>query len=374
MRPILENRVELRLLELFFILSFFSISYTYNVNILFSVVLLCYLIHQKNKYNITAIFILIVSLALPYLLLGEYRAVYRDLKTGIVFMPLFFLPLLKKSNFKLSSFFHFFMFLNASVVYIDFVLYFTIGKTIGNFTHTGILPRPCGLVEDSNFYCYLTLIYTFFIVQTERRLSKFYLISIFLSGSISAIITFFVLNFIYKKRHKFHWKTWLFGGVLIFSSYVFILLKAEEIIKFIQELDTSPFIKLKLHSMMLRLTVQSDAINYVMENGLIFGAGAGETLNILGRGINLHNGYLQLLFEMGPILFCVCFYMIFLCYKNLGNNFYIPLFFCVFLLGNILEVIYYPLLSFILFISYAKGQHGSIRFGIDRNMYQQQIC
>ena len=312
-------------------------------------------------------------LCLPYSILNDYRAVYRDFKTAIVFMPLFFLPLLKYSNYKISNTFHIFMTLNAAVVYIDFFLYFAVGKTIGNFTHTGILPRPCGLVEDSNFYSYLTLIYIFFLFHVDKHVHRFYVFSIFLSGSISAIITFFILKLIYRKNNNFNWKKWGFWGAIAFGGYILILLSASDIIKFINELDTSPFLKLKLHSMMLRLTVQSDAINYIVEHGLIFGAGAGETLNILGRGINLHNGYLQLLFEMGPILFCICFYMIFLCLKNLGNKFFVPLFCCLFILGNILEVIYFPLLSFILFISYSNGQQRNIRFSINRYLYQRPI-
>lgn len=345
------------LIEIFYILSFLSITYTYNINIAFSILVLFFMIAQKNKYNILIPLILILLLCVPYFILNDFRSVYRAIKTSIVFMPLFFLPVLRFTDYKISEVFHWFMFINASIVYIDFILYFAIGKTIGNFTSTGIFPRPCGLIEDSNFYCYLTIIYLFFLKYTDNQINKFYVISVFLSGSISAIITFFFLRFIYKINNNmnFEWKKWGLVGLFIFFIYIIILLNASNIILFIQELDAAPFIKLKLHSMMLRLTVQSDAINYIIEHGLIFGAGAGETLNIIGRGINLHNGYLQLLFEMGPILFFICIYFIFLCLKNLGSKFFVPLFFCLFLLGNILEVIYFPLLSFILFLSYAKN-------------------
>lgn len=366
--------IVVRLIELFYILSFFSITYTYNINIIFSIIIFFFLLKQKNTSNVYLIIILIIILCLPYAFLSDLRAAYRDLKTAIVFIPLFFLPLLKNTSYKLSNGFHLFMIVNAAIIYIDFILYFVLGKTIGNFTHTGGLPRPCGLIEDSNFYCYLTTIYIFFLFKTDKRLHKFYTISIILSGSISAICSLIILGAIYRKHRKnYSWNKWGIMGITIFVTYILVLCFASDIINYIKELDTAPFIKLKLHSMMNRLTVQSDAIHYIFQHGLVLGAGAGETINILGKGINLHNGYLQLLFEMGPILCAICFYMIYLCYKNLGCNYFVPLFICIFLLGNILEVIYFPLLSFILFISYADGQQRSIRFGFYRHLHKRTV-
>ena len=66
--------------------------------------------------------------------------------------------------------------------------------------------------------------------------------------------------------------------------------------------------------------------------------------------MNLHNSYLQMLLEMG--INCLLIVLVFgmWCYYYLDKHF-VLLFVALFLLGNVLEVFYFPLLSFILFLS-----------------------
>lgn len=371
---IARTRLTFRLIEIFYILSFFSLTYTYNINIVFSLILIPLLVTERNYKSVILLVLLILLLSAPYLIIHDARTSYRVIKTLSVFLPLLFLGSLKKLSFRLDSFFDGFMFINAAVVYIDFFLFFAIGRTIGHFTTTGIMPRPCGLIEDSNFYSYLMLIYIFYRKFAYGKLNKFLLFSILLSGSVSATFASIILILFYRNRHdfRFNWKKWGLCASLVFTIYIIILFNASNIINFIQSLDVHEFVKLKLTSMILRLTVQSDAIQHIIQQGLILGVGSGKTVELLGKGINLHNGYLQLFFEMGPILFIPCVFLIIICFKNLGHKFFIPIFFTVLLLGQMLEVIYFPLLSFILFISYTspyKQSNSEIRHLFCNNLY-----
>ena len=126
-----------------------------------------------------------------------------------------------------------------------------------------------------------------------------------LSGSLSAVSMMFFLLLFYKmrKNREFcsRWRYVLGSASLIFL-YFCIVSYSENIVDYIQQLDVNELVKLKSVSMTLRLQTQHEALTYLLNHDPLCGVGAGLTTQLMTKGINLHNGYLQLFFEMGALL------------------------------------------------------------------------
>lgn len=347
-----------RLLEIFYILSFFAFTYQYNINILYASLLFIFIPKQRNKSILVGTLAILSLLVVPYFIVHDSRASYRIVKTLAVFMPLFFIPVLERSRYRLSSLFHLFMVVNAWLVYVDFLLFFTTGRTIMHFTTTGILPRPCGLIEDSNFFSYLMVVYCIYRKRITGLYSKFLLGAVVLSGSLSAVSMMFFLLLFYKAHRTgklfSRWR-YVFGTALCIFLYFCVVLYAENIVDYIRQLDVNELVKFKSVSMILRLQTQHEALMYLLNHDPLCGVGAGLTTQLMTKGINLHNGYLQLLFEMGALLLVPTVVLIVSSIAFMRDTFYIPLFCVLLILGNILDIVYFPLLSFVFFVSFAPS-------------------
>jgi hypothetical protein len=137
--------------------------------------------------------------------------------------------------------------------------------------------------------------------------------------------------------------------IIIFCYYNLIVYAKE--LREIAILYEGFIVQNKLISLAIRFEGQVDILN-LMDNIKTFflGIGAGNTKTVIVTGANLHNSYLQIFLEMGFVFLITVLSFIGYFLFTLNKNFII-IFCVVFLLGNILEVVYYPLLSFIYFLS-----------------------
>ena len=140
-----------------------------------------------------------------YYVLYGIEGGFRILKTYTICLTFIILSQSKQEAEKIQILLkplHYFMTLSAWIVCIDFVLYWGGGHTIRNFTSSGLMPRPNGLMEDSNFYSYLMVCYIMYLKYTYGKSTKLFIISIFLSGSFSAIMILLLLLFFLQKNNN----------------------------------------------------------------------------------------------------------------------------------------------------------------------------
>ena len=171
------------LVEVFFILSFSFLSYKYNLYIVWGIIPFLFLTKKAIYKNAAFWVVVLTMLSFIYYYYSGFGSTFRTIKTMVVLLPFFFTNVLQREQYCLSKYFYFFMQLNAILVCVDFFLYFIVGRTIMNFTESGFLPRPCGLLEDSNFFSYLMLIYIYYYKWNYGHYNKLFITSLFLSGS-----------------------------------------------------------------------------------------------------------------------------------------------------------------------------------------------
>ena len=81
-----------RLLEIFYILSFFAFTYQYNINILYALLLFVFIPRQRNKPILICALAILSLLVVLYFIVHDGRAAYRIVKTLAAFrMPFFFI-------------------------------------------------------------------------------------------------------------------------------------------------------------------------------------------------------------------------------------------------------------------------------------------
>lgn len=358
------------LIELFFILGFFSFTYTYNIYILYGLILLPICLYKKQTtYIVLFLFFILLSLSIPYFFIHDGRASFRVLKTALIFLPLLILYSLKGIEFQLSGLFHGFMKVSAFLVILDFFLYFLIGRMLMGGTESDFLPRPIGLMEDSNFFSYLMLVYIFYLKKEGGTYNLFFIISLILSGSLAAISCFLILTLLFRfcNIEKLSQSKFIKYLVIIFTSICFIAyfniaFNYNNIMENVEVADMDGIEKVKFYSLMMRFGAQNEALMMIdSPSKIFFGIGAGNTKNLTEREMNLHNTYLQLFLEQGFVIFFFFALFIVILVTKIKNTYYVILFCLVFLLGTILEVFYYPLLSFIFFISYSTLRKNDVK-------------
>lgn len=91
-------------------------------------------------------------------------------------------------------------------------------------------------------------------------------------------------------------------------------------------------------------------IFYSQMIAILFGMDAGTTKEMNEYGLNLHNTYLQAFLEIGLIGLLTILGFFLIIFFNI-NILFLPFLSVIFLLGNILEVFYFPLLLFIFYLS-----------------------
>lgn len=357
------------LIELFLLLGFFRVTYTYNIYIFYGIAVLPFFLYKRQtNFLFLVLFFILLSLIVPYLFVHDSRSAFRVLKTAVIFLPVLALYSLKKFDFKLTKLFQNFMFLSALLVCIDFFLYFLTGRMLMGGTESGFLPRPRGLMEDSNFFSYLMLVYIFYLKDLNGKFNVFFVLSLFLSGSFAAILCFIVLalfgpfiNRFNDKRPVLLKNVTMFFTAVLFFFYFNIAFNYNRIMEGLGLENLDGVQQVKYASLMMRFGAQNEALMMLdSTDKIMFGIGAGNTKSLTERGMNLHNTYLQLFLEQGFFIFFIFFIFLVGMVLGIKNPYYVIVFCVIFMLGTILEVFYFPLLSFVFFISFITYQKKSI--------------
>jgi O-antigen ligase len=236
------------------------------------------------------------------------------------------------------------MMIAALLVCIDFVLYFITGTMIMGGTESGFLPRPRGLMEDSNFFSYLMLVYIFYLKKQEGRYNYLLVLSLILSGSLAAISCFLLLSLFYRftdhvklsKSKLIKYLTLIITGISFFV-YFNTAFNYNKIMENVEVSEMDGLEKVKFYSLMLRFGAQNEALMLIdSPSKILFGIGAGNTKNFTEREMNLHNTYLQLFLEQGLIVFVLFALLILLMALKIHDTYYVILFCVIFMLGTIL--------------------------------------
>ena len=348
-------------------MSFAYITYASNIYIIWGVMaLLPILCVTKQNSVIPFLFsACFLELILLYCVLYGIEGGFRILKTYTICLTFIILAQSECWSGKIQILLkplHYFMTLSAWIVCLDFVLFFGIGHTIMNFTSSGFMPRPNGLMEDSNFYSYLMVCYIMYLKYTYGKSTKLLITSIFLSGSFSAIMILLLLLLFYKKttinnlsRRMQKWKIWrvliIMSVLIIHFSYYMVVDHKNQIIDYIESVDMSPLLKVKAASMLRRFEAQEIAIHEINSSGkYLLGGGPGITRTLNDRNMNLHNTYYQMYVEVGGLLLVIVVSCLFCCMLDIKNISFLLLFGVMSLFGNMLEVFYAPILPFIYFL------------------------
>ena len=349
------------IIELFFLIGFVYITYKYNIYVLYGLLSCFFLFNKQSNRLYLSLFFLFSCLALLYFVMHDASSCFRCIKTMVVFLPFYFTSTLQKSQYNLSKIFDVFMTLNACLVCVDFFLYFLIGQTLFHAEVSGFMPRPCGLLEDSNFFSYLMLVYVLYLKWKSGRYKKICVLSLFFSGSFSAIITFLLLLLLLKikainENGGLKWRIVIIGTTITcMVCYDIVAIHSDTVLDFIYNFHGNDLLKVKLYSMSHRFDVVSNAFSE--NNNYWFGIGAGKTRSLSDIGLNLHNSLLQMILEMGFILFGVTLLVIVIMMCKIRDIRYLLLFCAILALSSVMETIYNPLLSFVYFLSFSK--HGS---------------
>lgn len=356
-----------KLLEFFFILGFTLLTYQSNIYIAFGILPLFFIWRQRIYVSIAYMIIILLLMQFLYYIFDGTNAVLRVIKTTVVLLPIYYTNFLEKTNYHLSDIFRWFMKINALLVIIDFILYFTIGHTIMELTVSGFMPRPCGLLEDSNFFSYLMLITIFYYRWRDGQYSKLFILSLFLSCSFSAIIVFLGLLFVFKfvnktSRCTFQIRVFIvLTAISIISIYDWIAIHPNQILTFISQLDLNDLIKVKMISMTHRFNTVSNAMQEIDTFfEVLMGIGAGKTRELSNGGFNLHNSFLQMFLEMGVVLSSIVIFALVYMVWHIRQTKYVILFCAMLILSSIMETFYNPLLSFVYYISFLNRNEKAI--------------
>jgi hypothetical protein len=113
---------------------------------MYCILVLSHKFHQKS-------FILLlcfIGLSAFYALFADINSSFRAIKTLLVFLPVILATSLY--NVRVSKVLHYFIFINAFFVYLDFATFYSMGFTLTRAAFSGYLLRLGGLMEDSNFF------------------------------------------------------------------------------------------------------------------------------------------------------------------------------------------------------------------------------
>lgn len=349
------------LYNVFFVLGFCILTYATNIYVIYAVgLLLClFFAGMPRQKGMAYLYIsLVVLLAVFYFFVHGGGASYRIFKTLTLIWLMFFIPMI--DGLKVTKLLHYFLLGNAVLVYIDVILYNTIGFSFTQGVDTYGYMRFSGVIEDSNFFSYMLFCYVYYLKMQTGRYNFFLIGALLLSLSLSLLLTMAVVMFMLSFKRLWelssrYIKTW---GILIVVFAFLVYYGLLFVLTTFRNIDAqNDYITEKLVSLSLRFESQLEAFDALtMDNAFWWGIGAGKTREITTNSMNLHNSYLQMLLEMGIVCLLPVFAAVGYCYRFLDKRF-VLLFVAIFLLGNVLEVFYFPLLLFILFLSlvYQEG-------------------
>lgn len=364
---LLENKI-FRILELFFIFSFTFFTYKYNVFIAVGIFPLLFVLTKPLFKSAAYFIILFVFISILYLYLQGIGSCIRVIKTMVVLLPFYFDNIISRKDYTIGKYLDYYMKINALLVCVDFILYFLIGRTLMTFTISGgILPRPCGFAEDSNFFSYTMLVYIFYKKWMYNRVDKLFIISLFLSGSLSALIFFFAISIVTSFRYIYNSNSsWLKKIIILFSLtiiiiYNYVAINPDSFLSFLSELNVNDFIRIKLISLSQRLnTVSNSMMAMDSLNELLVGIGAGKTRALSDLGLNMHNSLLQLFLEMGLILLIPVLIILISMALKIKDIKWTILFCSILLLSLIMETLYSPMLAFVYYLSKSKAENAKV--------------
>ncbi len=351
------NRMELisSFTGLFFVFSFWNVTYSLNIYILFLFIIYLILFINKNKtsFFVSSLFILFSFI---YFYSHGLNEAYRWLKTFLLVFPLIYLC--NNYNLKPSKILDLFIKSCAGIVYLEFLFFVINGHTFipyttSTFSYGFEFPRYKALFEDSNFFSYATLVYILFKKISYGRYDKFLVGSLLLSLSISAIsafLFFYTFYGLYKKLKNYTFMLRFLAIIFVFFFsfiYYYLVLNSDNISKNTE----NEFVKFKLVSLSLRFEAQKTAIeDIVLGDKMLLGFGAGKARESNARNMNFHNTFLQIFYEMGGITLILV--LLFCLYILLNINIlFLPIFVLVIFMSTIMEVFYFPLLIFVYYLS-----------------------
>lgn len=358
----IEANILSGLFTFFFVLSFWNVTYQLNGYILYSILFIPFLIRNRMDKYLHWGLVIFIALFFVQLIYGGGKDAFRIYKTFAVLLPVFLCGQIKENKLAFDLF-DAFIYLNVTLVYIDFILFFVIGTTLIPVGNSGIMPRIGALTEDSNFYSYLILVYSFFKIVRTNRLPFICLFSIVLSGSLAAILMSVILFLLYKKIDKIEngKKEIVFRNLVttlvigIFISYFILVYYSTNIIDYLESLGFIGLLEIKIISISHRFLVQNESLMlFGQQYNVFMGAGAGQAINLNSLSLNLHNSYCQLFLESGLLCFLLVISLIAYMGKQICNLKIYMLYCAVFLLGCMMEVLYFPLLSFIFYYDRAN--------------------
>ena len=146
------------LYNIFFVLGFFSLTYAMNLYVVFACAILFCLFLGSDVTHRKGLYVYLVSVGVLttfYLLIHDGGAAYRIFKTLTLIWLTFYIPLV--NDLRITKLLHCFLLFNAALIYIDVVLYNTLGFSLTTGVETHGFMRFSGVIEDSNFFliCYL---------------------------------------------------------------------------------------------------------------------------------------------------------------------------------------------------------------------------
>lgn len=339
------------IINIFFVLAFFVTTHTLNIDIILLFIFLFIVMFHKFSSNLKFLFPFILF-GFVYLVEKSFGDFYRFEKTYLFLFLLFYI--MNSKYIKLNTILSKFILLNVIFIYLEFLFVHLTGITI--FQNTVVdygFARHHSFFEDSNFYCYTVLIYIYYNFVKTGKINFWYLGSIIISMSASALVaTTLLLIFLkyFRKILKYGITTRIVFFMISLIITIFYYLAVIHNDK-LSEFSDNPVIKIKLVSLGIRLDIQNKGINQIInDSNYLTGSGINTAKKTNDLNLNLHNTYLQMFLEMGLITFGIVFLSLIIVMFNI-NILFLPLFSVMFVLGNFLEVFYFPLLIFILFLS-----------------------
>lgn len=251
-----------------------------------------------------------------------------------------------------------------------FLSFFILSILFSPFSLIGLHPgepiRLMGFLYDPNYFgitCFMLLVVSHFIESTKNVNFKLYNflfvlgIILSLSATVYLILIFYKMMTFVGSRRFLNWFSvpFVMLGLLTFP---FAPLLAHVIILELNQFNDMSFdiFTFKLTSLNQRFDVQLSALILIFDNlwNFAFGFGSGRTLEFLPRA--LHNGYLQLLFAHGFIVYML-FVVVHLILLNIIRKKYsgerhLLIGFCSLLLANnFLDVFFSGLISIFFLLS-----------------------
>lgn len=335
----------------FFVLAFFDLTIKSNIYILIPLIVFFYILIGRFSYYLSFTLPLIL-IGFVYLFYFGFDEFFRFQKTFLLVVPITYLLFVYKIN--LSNTLRYFLIVNVFIVYLEFIVYNLFGIIL--MPNTSIMigwPRYHAFFPDSNFFSYTILCYVVYDRITRGKYNLWMIGSIFISLSISAILVLIFFYLFYNvyvnnlERIKYIRTKFLLVFIFSMTAYFYFTINADDL----RGLSENESVQFKIVSMSIRLDMQSQAIKNIFENNSFFlglGSGAAKTLNEFG--LNLHNTYLQAFLESGFFVFSIILIFFLKIFFEI-NILFLPFLMILLLLGNILEIFYFPLVLFIFYLS-----------------------